>query len=400
MLRLNIITIFLLLFTQLYAQLGENQTTVETEIDPCDLEKAKAILAAQIDDMNVEQIEEIIRNDLQQKQDEQKAQLLAQLLVKAQEIGQIPITDCSELKVLGESEDAQAMRAELAEFCQSAPNGFFAQLESDGSIKFTIQGGDNGGNKSLTLGGGGNFALSYRKHELKFNGNISNAAVNSVQTETETDTFHYDAKVDYSIDTGIRNLESFLRWDTDYESISSTTQGNRSSSILQKHTIAAGARLELFQDNDKFNLEVGAGGGAAYKRTGGTLSLEQMGIWTPTVVGTVDVKVIPNDYVSLYTSSRIQRDFHPENPALVASQAIGVDVKAGPMTIGVKGEASYDTNRELAGLKPTGYTGMFTVGVNFGDLFSKNKKKREAARKAHAREQAIWSRAASYAEEL
>jgi hypothetical protein len=365
-------------------------------IDPCKKSQAMAIYARQLEEMGVDEIEKIIEDDLQKKEDDAKSKRLAELLVKANKIGKVQIKDCRELKVDGQSEEAKKIMSQIEEFCKEAPKNFWAELSADGSLRFSIEGGNNSGVKSMTIGGGSDFNIAYRGQEIKFGGNISRAAVSN--SEGETEAFKYDAKVDYSIDLGISNLESFIAWDTDYEYSKAQGADGVQTSKLNRHTIAAGARLEAIK-TDKVELDVGLGGGATYKRVGGTLSTEQLGIWTPTIVGTMDIKVKPTDNLTLYGSTKVQKDFHPTNPAWIAAQSLGFDVKTGPVSLGLKGEVSYDTNRSIAGVDPLGYTGMFTVGVSLGELFG-NKEKREAAKKARAREQSIWTNAAKYAEEM
>lgn len=351
-----------------------------------------------LDEEEIKEVRKALDVEVQKKYDERRSKKLGRILLNIRGLGRVRINNCNDLDVKGDSKEVKEFKEELLDFCQQSKKGFFAELDSDGTLKFSFDTSESNNSTTTNIGGGAEFIISYRGHELLLKGNINDNEIG--RKDSKSFKRKFDSRVDYSIDTFISNLEAFLMWHIDSEDATTTTITNSmTSSGFQRQILATGLRIEILKDKDFLDLQTGLGGGISYRDAfGSSQILPYPGTWSPSVIGTLDLKLKPTPLMTFVSSGRVQRDFHTSFPAWVASQSVSLDFNFNGVILGTKFTVDWDDYRTNAGVDKFGYSGMFTVGLNLYELFG-NKEAREEKKKALERETKIWDNANKFADE-
>lgn len=361
--------------------------------DSVDCKKQKLLAAQQelLEKMQIEEIEAAI-SETQAKLDQKKSEvereseaaLLADLLEQVEKYGKVKIENCSELKIKEKTEKAEKILAQIEEYCEASPTGFYAEMKKDGSLLFTFSNGTTGGTRTMQIGGAMNLTLAYRGHEIKMTGNLTKARVG--KGSDETGTTKYDASADYSIDLGLSNIESFIKWKHTFESVETPNAVVENRTQTRRNTTDIGLRYSIF-DNDTVQMKIGAGAGfnRLYQKGTGIDSTES---YRPVVTSSYDFKIKPSDLLELTLNASAQRDISGEKPNSVYGAKASAKVQLGPVATGVSYSADWDSARITA--SKLNHQLMFTLGasLNPDDWTDDEKLKHKKERLAY--EEALW----------
>lgn len=386
-----LISIILILSTQLAIAESKNQSSSSKE------QQVQQIMQDlnDLDEKEIEQIKRAVDIEVQRKYDERRSRKLGRILLNIRGLGKVRIENCNDLEVKGDFKEVETFKEELLDFCQQSLHGFWAELDATGILRFTYNTSESLNTKTINIGGGGDFSVSYKGHELLVSGNINDNEVGKEGSESYKRKL--DSRVDYSLDILANNFKVFLMWHLNGEDATTMKVDSKTTSGFQRQILSTGLRYDIIKGKDFLNISFGLGGGLSFRDAYGSTSLPYPATWSPSIISTLDVSLKPSKNLSFVSNGRVQRDFHAFNPSWVASQSFGMEVliKKG-ITIGTRFNVDWDDYRTYAGVENFGYSGMFTLGVNLADLIG-DKEKREARRKERDREKTVWQNANNFA---
>ena len=388
LLSLNLSLIFILSSLNLFAQVLEAKDSLSQPQKDEQIQKIITDLKA-LDSSAIKEIEKAVAVKTQKSFDLKRSKTLGQILVNVRNVGGVRIKNCNDLDVLGDSPEVRALRVELLDYCQQSLGGFWAQLDANGILRFSYNMSNSNNSKTVNIGSGGEFSVSYRGHEILIRGNIDDNEVG--KTDSQSFKRMLNSRVDYSVDLAIRNLEAFLMWHFDQEDAVTTNASGDTETGFQRQALSTGVRLEIVQ-KDFMDLKVGLGAGYGFRDAYGKEAMPYYATWSPSVIGTLDFTITPTELLSFVANGRVQRDFYTASPTWVLSQTLGAEFKVKGITIGTRFTLDWDEYREFAGVPSFGYSAMFTLGVHLEDLIG-DKEQRAERRSALEREQSIWSAA-------
>lgn len=380
---------FLINFTLL---LGQRQLVwaMSGEEAKCARETLLADAQKAIDNMSAEELKaalEKYRAIEEQKaldaRDTERVERLAQLLLLIEKKGKVKIENCTELTIKEKSPEATALLEEIKSYCKNSPQDVWAEITKTGQIKLTFAHGENNGIKTVTLGGGGALTLGYHGHTIKLGGNITTASI--AAGNATTSSFKYDHLVDYSIDLGIKNLETFLKWQGTFESTRIPSLDVETEAYIRRNVVDLGLRYNIFQ-TDQILMKMGIGLGGSY--------LDQMiagalpeSVLSPSTVVTTDFSYKPSKSAELFVNTRLQQDFLTEKPRTVAGFKAGGKMSFGPVGAGVEYGSDYDDVRTGTKLNHQFMANIF-ASVDPSDW--KSEKQRKEVKEARERERILW----------
>lgn len=340
--------------------------------------------------MNAEEIEaaltatqERIEGHEQDVENTQSAERLAELLVEIEQTGKVKIENCTQLTIKEENPRAQRLLAQIIEYCQNSPQGFWAEMTKEGELKFTFATGSTNGTRSLTLGGSTGVTLGYRGHEIKLTGNASKATVGS--GDSASGTTKYDAAADYSINLGITNIESFLRWKTSYES---THAPDVADANIRRNSIDLGLRYVFF-DSESLTMKVGGGVGLAHLDQVGP-EVEPTSNLRPIASASYDFRIRPTEALEMYLNASLQRDLVAKRATTILGGKAGAKYLFGPVGVGLEYSADYDSARTG---QRVNHQFTFNIGASLNPKDWRKKEDVDREKKQRAREQIVWERA-------
>ena len=379
----------LLLFSQCFSVYAD-----ETNDNDINCRRRQLLEAQQqvVEQMSAEEIEQALATTQEQlvafenqRQNSQDAQELAQLLTQVQQQGKVKIEDCTELDIQEDNEEAQILINRIRFFCENSPQNFWAEITATGEVKFSFSYGTNNGIKSLTVGGSSNITLSYRGHELKLTGGASRASVG--EGHLAATTTKYDAAVDYSIDLGIANLESFIKWKTNFESTDTPIDAGRSVTSLRRNSVDLGLRY-IFVDTDTLTIKVGSGLG--FNHMYQVTPSETIDRVRPSATLSYDFLYRPTDNAKIFLNAHAQRDIAGESPSTLVGGKAGASFSLGPVGLGAEYGVDFDSAR--TGTK-VNHQVMFTLGASLNPNDWRDKSEVETQAHARARENQVWQEA-------
>ena len=378
---LNLIILFCSISS--FAQTPENQNS-----DPIKDHQIQSLIESikELDDKDIEEVKKVINSKTQKKYDLKRSKKLAAILFSIKEIGGVRIQNCNDLDIIGDSPEVLALREELLDYCQQSLKGFWAELDADGILRFSYDMSQGNNSRTLNIGGNGDFKVRYRGNEILIQGNINDNEVG--KTDSESTKRKINARIDYSINVALRNLEVFLMWHLDKEDAVTRKVDGLTSSGFERQMLSTGLRLEFIK-KDFIDFNIGFGAGYSIRDAYGKTDSIYLANSSPSVIGTMDFTIRPTELLSLVSNGRVQRDFYANNPAWVAAQSLGLEFKYNGVTLGTRFTVDYDDYRSNAGIPSFGYTGMFTIGVNLVDLIT-DLEERAETKTALGREIKIW----------
>lgn len=384
--------LLLFTFTSAFA-LTEDEASCARDLLLADAQKA-------IDNMSAEELKAALDkyNELEAKKalsekDKERAEKLAKLLLLIEKKGMVKIKDCNELRIKEDTAESRALLEEIKKYCENSPVDVWAEITKTGQIKLTFSHGSNQGTQTVTLGGGGKMTLGYKGQEIKLGGNISSASFSSPTSKSAS--LKYDHLLDYSIDLGIANLETFLKWAGTFESTQTPNGLKEDDTYIRRSVVDLGIRYDLLS-TDKLKLNVGTGAGVSY------LDQQAIGkphesVLAPSIVVTTDLVYKPTKTAELFINTRLQRDILTDIPRTVAGVKGGAKMSFGPLGTGVEYSTDYDDARTGTKVNHQ-FTANIFASIDPDDW--KSEKKRKESKAARERERLLWEQTLARVREL
>jgi hypothetical protein len=319
--------------------------------------------------------------------DAERAVRLAQLLLQIEKVGRVKITDCTKLTVKEKSPEALAILDAIKSYCQDSPQNIWAEITKTGQLKFTFVTGTTNGTKTVTIGGGSAITLGYRGKELKLGANITST---DVKTNATSSLLKYDNLLDYAIDLGIANLETFLKWQGTYESSSvpnAEVPATLNTSQIRRNVFDAGLRYKVVS-SDPLKFKIGVGIGGSHLVQGGSLNTPETKL-SPSLGITYDFNYTPIKGAELFIHGRLQRDVLTKDPRTVAILKSGAKATMGPLGFALEYVTDYDGARSVSKVSHL-FSANIIASVDPRDW--KSEKKKKEAKAAQEREERLWKK--------